>query len=559
MKLEDSLIMGDDLSTIPKKEPEKFIKSSVEDLVPIPSESEDTSDSDKECDLPFCDNSVTFSNPLFDANDDECFNLGGDIDEITNIHSDYSLPDYDAFYFDDDHIEEKSSGSTTTHSDFSLPEYDLFIFDLSIDSFPPADRSVSHHEEFADELAHIISQPKNGNLSMGDFLHGRRNPINTLGDYSRLSYKGYGNNIELPDRNNEVPLQSNTIRLVQNGCSLHKLRSEDLNQYLKDFLKLVDSLDFDVANKERTRSIFTWEDNTTRFLAQFFPPERTAKLRNDILMFQQHQASCKNAEESWALLEDLALYDNENWNDPRDFGKPVKAISLPQDVLGTSNRRLTELENQVQRLMEAHFAPKSSVQMNKITFSWEICRGPHDTQYFMENPDQVFVDYASLRTDEAGGKWKQLEPREDPEGIRGISNFTGRIKEMHIFLGKFTYVLDFMIVKDISSIIDHRLPQVVLGKPFVKISNMTHDLSLGVVKFTDGTNEITYKMPYKIEQYNSLSNLEKEHTKSVYLGNEEDKRRGVEYVISKILGFYKEFLELGPEYLTGLDDKGGVT
>ncbi|GJV11937.1 hypothetical protein Tco_1353478 [Tanacetum coccineum] len=57
----------------------------------------------------------------------------------TTTHSDYSLPDYDAFYFDDDHIEDKSSGSTTTHSDFSLPEYDSFIFDLSIDPFPPAD------------------------------------------------------------------------------------------------------------------------------------------------------------------------------------------------------------------------------------------------------------------------------------------------------------------------------------------------------------------------------------------------------------------------------------
>ncbi|GKA91948.1 hypothetical protein Tco_0813873 [Tanacetum coccineum] len=54
----------------------------------------------------------------------------------------------------------KSSGSTTTHSDFSLPEYDSFIFDLSIDPFPLADRSVSHHEEFADELAHIISPPE---------------------------------------------------------------------------------------------------------------------------------------------------------------------------------------------------------------------------------------------------------------------------------------------------------------------------------------------------------------------------------------------------------------
>ncbi|GJU51150.1 hypothetical protein Tco_1220705 [Tanacetum coccineum] len=81
----------------------------------------------------------------------------------------------------------------------------------------------------------------------------------------------------------------------------------------------------------------------------------------------------------------------------------------------------------------------------------------------------------------------------------------------------------------------------------------------GVVKFTDGINEIAYKMPHKIEQYNSLSNLEKEHTKLVYLRNEEDKRRGVEYVMSKILKFYKEYLELGPEYLTGVADEGGVT
>ncbi|GJZ36442.1 hypothetical protein Tco_0582633 [Tanacetum coccineum] len=154
---------------------------------------------------------------------------------------------------------------------------------------------------------------------------------------------------------------------------------------------------------------------------------------------------------------------------------------------------------------------------------------------------------------------KQLEPREDPEGIRGISNFIGRIMGTHIFIGNFTYVSDFIIVEDISSIIDPRLSQVVLGKPFVEISNMTHDLSLGVVKFTDKTNEIAYKMPYKIEQYNSLSDLEKEHTKSVYLRNEEDKRRGVDYVMSKILGFSKECLELGPKYLTGLEDEGGVT
>ncbi|GJY07640.1 MAK10-like protein, partial [Tanacetum coccineum] len=136
-------------------------------------------------------------------------------------------------------------------------------------------------------------------------------------------------------------------------------------------------------------SITTWEDLTNRFLAQFVPPGRTIKLRNDILMFQQYQR--ESLSEAWTrfkdllqkvprqgidlwLQEDLALYDNKSWNDLRDFAKPVKAISLPQDV-----------------------------PMNKITSLCEISSGPHDTQYYMENLKQAFVEYASSRIDEAGG------------------------------------------------------------------------------------------------------------------------------------------------------------
>ncbi|GKB42700.1 hypothetical protein Tco_0887642 [Tanacetum coccineum] len=148
---------------------------------------------------------------------------------------------------------------------------------------------------------------------------------------------------------------------------------------------------------------------------------------------------------------------------------------------------------------------------------------------------------------------RKLDPRENSD--RGVSNFTRRIKGMHVFIGNLTYIIDFMIVEDISSIIDPRLSQGVLGRPFVKISNMIYDPPKGVVRFTNRTDEVTYKMPHKIEQYNSLSDLEKEHKKSVYLRNDEEKIRGVEYVMSKILGFYKECLELGPEYVTGMDEK----
>nr|GEX23663.1 putative ribonuclease H-like domain-containing protein [Tanacetum cinerariifolium] len=66
---EDSLKIGDEhLDTIPETESDEFIKSSVENLVPSPSKSEDLSDS--ECDVPACDDFTTFFNFLFDADDD---------------------------------------------------------------------------------------------------------------------------------------------------------------------------------------------------------------------------------------------------------------------------------------------------------------------------------------------------------------------------------------------------------------------------------------------------------------------------------------------------------
>ncbi|GKB71073.1 MAK10-like protein [Tanacetum coccineum] len=202
---------------------------------------------------------------------------------------------------------------------------------------------------------------------------GEENPIHTLGDYSKPSHEGYRNTIELPEGNN---VERTRLRLFQ-----FSLRDQASNW----------------LERLPAGSISTWEDLTTRFLAQFFPLERTAKLHNNIFMFQQHQGESiseawapiirivdqsadgklreRNAKESWVLLEDIALYDNESWNGPRDFAKPVKAISLPQDVPSTSDCHLIELENQVQRFMEALLAPKQP---------------------------QAFVEYASPRNEEVG-------------------------------------------------------------------------------------------------------------------------------------------------------------
>ncbi|GJV67746.1 hypothetical protein Tco_1483255 [Tanacetum coccineum] len=270
---DNSLSMGDEhLDTIPETESDEFIKSSVEDLVPIPSEPEGIPDS--MCDVPLCnnptsleafkehseivvnsydDNSSSDDDSPYDENidyvdasspdveivslevveivdpevgridDDILLTIKDDIlrEKLLNVnlliakidslrdnptpssevvikststfpnlfleetntfdnsipesetfrfnleeissgspttHSELSLPDYKAFYIDNDHFKERNSGSTTTHVDFFLNM--IVIFDLSNDQFPPADRSDFNHEEFADELTHIMPLPE---------------------------------------------------------------------------------------------------------------------------------------------------------------------------------------------------------------------------------------------------------------------------------------------------------------------------------------------------------------------------------------------------------------
>ncbi|GKB58209.1 hypothetical protein Tco_0914395 [Tanacetum coccineum] len=102
MELEDSLIMwNEELSTILEKESDEFIKSSVEDLIPIPSEFEDTSKSDSDCDLSLCDD---FSNPLFNSNDDFTSSDDESLSDEDVPEDNVKIYSNPLFEFDDEYI-----------------------------------------------------------------------------------------------------------------------------------------------------------------------------------------------------------------------------------------------------------------------------------------------------------------------------------------------------------------------------------------------------------------------------------------------------------------------
>nr|GEW81915.1 hypothetical protein [Tanacetum cinerariifolium] len=221
---DNSLRMGDEhLDTIPETKSNKFIKSGVENLIPIPSESEGIPG--HACDVPSYDNSppldvskdqfedLSESNNEVSSIDDDSFSIdnidyveasppdselfSSEVMEIvipetksssTSLHSlleetntfDNSLLEFETFCFD---VEEISSGSTTTHPDTSLPEYEAFhddhvkeisngsptthsdsslyaSFIFDLSINPLPSADRSDFYEFTDELIAFISPPE---------------------------------------------------------------------------------------------------------------------------------------------------------------------------------------------------------------------------------------------------------------------------------------------------------------------------------------------------------------------------------------------------------------
>ncbi|GJR50048.1 hypothetical protein Tco_1400569 [Tanacetum coccineum] len=178
---------------------------------------------------------------------------------------------------------------------------------------------------------------------------GDENPIRTLGDYFKPNYEGYRNTIELPEGNNVVPLRSDTIRLVQNGCSFHGLRSEDPNSNTSEGLFLITrlthlTLTVTLGNISREglqtcNELIMFQSNQRRvsFLevdrfkiftpkvphhgidlwlqVQIFYDRIDKDLKKTVDYATKGQLRKLSAEKAWATIEKLAQYEMEGWNE----------------------------------------------------------------------------------------------------------------------------------------------------------------------------------------------------------------------------------------------------
>ncbi|GJZ39207.1 hypothetical protein Tco_0585770 [Tanacetum coccineum] len=137
-------------------------------------------------------------------------------------------------------------------------------------------------------------------------------------------------------------------------------------------------------------------------------------------------------------------------------------------------------------------------------------------------------------------------------------NFIGLGWDMHVFVGNISYVMDFTILENIETNIDPSLSHVVFGRPFVEIACLAINRKYGLMTFTNGTKEITFKTLYKDPKRNKLSSKGHDLLSSRIILNEDDYDRGCRKPSDLEDRFYRDTIKLGPEYLTGVADDDEV-
>src|SRR5262249_9626507 len=127
----------------------------------------------------------------------------------------------------------------------------------------------------------------------------------TMMDYAKPSFDGTNSNIAQPMvAANTFEIKPAIVQMIQNTVQLGGLPSEDPNAHIASFLEICDTFKangvsndairlrlFPFSLRDRAKgwlntlssgSITTWDSLAEKFLTKYFPPSKTAKLRNDI-------------------------------------------------------------------------------------------------------------------------------------------------------------------------------------------------------------------------------------------------------------------------------------
>ncbi|GKC23345.1 hypothetical protein Tco_1025495 [Tanacetum coccineum] len=127
-------------------------------------------------------------------------------------------------------------------------------------------------------------------------------------------------------------------------------------------------------------------------------------------------------------------------------------------------------------------------------------------------------------------------------------NMVGLAKSLHVFIGNHQFLVDFIILKNISKFVEKGLTKVLFGQMFKEQIGLVEDRGKGTLWFKNGNDKIIFHMTRAKKAFRKL--MVKQHNSMGPLleVSDEDKKKGIHKPEKNIKEFYRGCLSLGNEY-----------
>ncbi|GKD77852.1 hypothetical protein Tco_1340473, partial [Tanacetum coccineum] len=128
-------------------------------------------------------------------------------------------------------------------------------------------------------------------------------------------------------------------------------------------------------------------------------------------------------------------------------------------------------------------------------------------------------------------------------------NVLGTFVNSPIFVGNFFVATNFTVVKNMDAYRDEGMGEVIVGEPFCKASYVVARRLDGMITIFNGSDSVTYQMVRSHLRFKHLTHKQFNKIPPLPKVSEQDRINRISYSYQKLKGFYKEILDLGPEFI----------
>ncbi|GJT76491.1 hypothetical protein Tco_1043216 [Tanacetum coccineum] len=94
------------------------------------------------------------------------------------------------------------------------------------------------------------------------------------------------------------------------------------------------------------------------------------------------------------------------------------------------------------------------------------------------------------------------------EGLESTGkNLVDVVRDVYVFVDSFTYITDFVVLEGIGEFIQINNVEVVIGKPFRKITKLEYDCAMGLMSFNRIFDSYTFQIPRTIPRFKHLGHV----------------------------------------------------